>query len=256
MPHSTFVVTRITNRGRCGSTGPMLRKSKGGLAAALLFLACCDEFQRRSPFDCVGIGEIIVVDVAVPVLQWWCDREHECVDVVNTVQEPARLAGLFPRLDRRIQYVMQVGRDAECPPQAKCRAVAKTLETSAQRFHPSDGSMPPQIAFPVAVRVIADERVGQDLPHMIERLLRIHPLSDRLAPAHEVIQLVTVATPHHVFRVIGVPHEVRARLVRVFRSHVGAHSAPERAIGQRLRPSCRLAILRRQNAANHVFDFV
>ncbi len=182
------------------------------------------------------------------------DVADEGFDVVDAEEQAARFAFHLAALDLRVQRVMEVGRDAEGALQAEGGAVDEALPVP-----PRPGTVPAvqRLAhgFPMAVRVIADEGRRKDRADVAERIVGIHPFGFRPAPAHQRIHLVAQPAAEDYVRQPGVAPEVHLRLVEVLGVQILPYAAPHLPL---LLCLCRARVLptrRREDAADHVFDF-
>lgn len=177
----------------------------------------------------------------------------ECVDVVNAAERSPRFAQLFQRFDARVQFAEAIGVGAKSALETTARAVITALPASRSvaRIAPMKR---PHFAFPVAVRMIADDITRQDSPHVDQGHLRGHSSGECAAPAHVVIQLVCTASAYDHFAVEGAPPQIGG--FEFGRAQIAADRAPHPAVFTRLGAPGADAVHGRENAADHVLQLL
>jgi hypothetical protein len=179
---------------------------------------------------------------------------------VDALQQPARLIECRQALDLRIEPRMQFRIGAQGPAKAEDRAVAPALRAPALllgiRHERRAAPAPFAVRLPMAVRVIADQRLRQNAANVVERFAGAHPLRDRLTPAHEVIELVAAAAVEDDVAQLHVAEKIRRRLFVIVDADFDVNRVPQRPFAGRLRSPRKLPVRRRKNAPDHVPRFV
>lgn len=239
--------------------GSSSQNSKGGLSAALLSFDLLDQIERGCPFGGVGIRSVFVPWPRRGI-ERLCGCPDEVLDVVKAGQCATRCrCGLAP-FDLSIQARVQSGVDGQRAPQPEHGAVHEALYAPATPLPVAQISVRPvpssPVRLPMPEGVIADERRRQDGADVADGLVGRHPRRYRLAPAHEVIELVAETTPHDILRLRHVAPQIGGRFLRVLVTDIDPHAATMLSIGHCLREARRVAIRRGQNAPDHVLEFL